>query len=110
MTYSPSNWNLMQFKFMKGDKELISFPGHIKSVFGAKQNILVFVSYGRGSNGATVTAFDLKAGKELWKTSLDGIGGVEHFVYSNEVSMQIWGGHEENSDGEYPAFQWPQTK
>jgi hypothetical protein len=100
MTNSPSQRDLMQFKFTRGDKELISFPGHIKSVFGAKQNILVFVSYWRESNGATVTAFDLKAGKELWKNRLDGIGLVSHTLYENEVSMQLWGGHEENSDGE----------
>jgi hypothetical protein len=100
MTYSPSELDSMQFKFMKGDKELVAFPGHTKSVFGARQNILVFVSYGRGSDGAAVTAFDLKAGKELWKNKLDGIGMVGHFVYLNEVSMQIWGGHDPNSDSE----------
>ncbi len=47
MTYSPRKEMPMQFKFMKEGKELVSFPGHFKSVFGAKHNILVFVSYGR---------------------------------------------------------------
>ncbi len=99
-TYSPEHYGSIDFRFLKGGKELISFPGHFKTVFAAKQNILVFVSYGQGSNGATATAYDLNAEKELWNMRLDGIGRVKHFAYSNEVSMAIFGAFEENSDGE----------
>ena len=100
MTYKPSNGDTIDFKFMREAKELVEFHGHRKSVFCALHDILVFVDYWTHGPGATVTAFDLKAGKQLWKEQLGAIGIVSHFGYSNEVSMAIFGGPKGSDDGE----------
>jgi hypothetical protein len=99
MSHKQEDWDRLDFKFIHGDKVLASFRGHTKSVFGARNNLLVFVSYWPESNGASATAVDIKTGKELWKEQLDGIGGVKHFKYSNQVSMMIDGGYQDNEEG-----------
>jgi len=39
--------------------------------------------FGRGSSGCVLIAFDLKQGKKLWETRLEGVGPVAHSKYSN---------------------------
>ena len=34
-------------------------------------------------------AFDLKQKKQVWKTSLQGLGPIEHFRYSRSVNLDI---------------------
>jgi hypothetical protein len=40
------------------------------------------------SSGCAVIAFDLKAGKELWKVNLKGLGPIDHSEYHNRVRME----------------------
>jgi hypothetical protein len=91
ITYNPENHELLKFDFMKGDRTLVSYSGHYKSVFGVKNNVLYFVSYSKSDCGGRVTAFDLEKATQLWKIDLKAIGGHSHFGYSNEISMAITG-------------------
>ena len=41
------------------------------------------------SSGCAVLAFDLKTQKQLWKTTLKGLGPIAHFRYANSVNLEI---------------------
>ena len=53
----------------------------------------VFVAfYNRGAAGCQLAGFDGASGKQLWSTTLDGIGPIGHSKYSNRVQISIIGG------------------
>jgi hypothetical protein len=66
-----------------------SWEGHEYSVFIVARDILYYVDFGPGSNGCAVIAYDLKAGKPLWKTGVWGIGEVGHSQYWNRINLEI---------------------
>jgi hypothetical protein len=77
----------LTFKFMRGDKEIVSLPGHRGSVFGFWKNKLYFVNYGLGGPGASVEAYDLADGKQLWATKLIAAEAGDFSSYGNRLGM-----------------------
>jgi hypothetical protein len=71
-------------------KDKVSIDGHSKSIFGANNGVLFFVHYYPYGEGATVTAHDLKTGKQLWETNLQAAGLCNHSAYGNEVFMTLY--------------------
>jgi hypothetical protein len=44
--------------------------------------------YDQITSGCTIVAVNLKAGKELWKATLQGLGPIDHSKYRNRVWME----------------------
>jgi hypothetical protein len=77
-------------KFLFGkDGELLELHGHGGSVFRQKDNVLFFASYAKSSQGCTITAYDLRNGKQLWETPLQVLKSVSHSAYSNEINLGL---------------------
>ena len=57
-------------------------------VFIGRKDVLYRADYSSNSSGCAVVAFDLKAGKELWKAKLKGLGPIHHWKYCNRVWME----------------------
>lgn len=73
------------------NKLIYSWDGHYQSVFTTKENILYHADYSHNSSGCKLVAVDLKNGKQLWSTSLKGLGPVEHSKYRNAINLEFDG-------------------
>ena len=76
-------------KFLKGDDVVFSVEGHEGTVFAGKDNVVYYADYSPNASGCSVIAYDLKAKKQVWKTSLKGLGPIRHTRYSNRVILDI---------------------
>jgi hypothetical protein len=65
--------------------------GHQAIVFTRWKDTLYIAEYSPIASGCEVVALDLKTGKQLWKTRLQGIGEVAHSKYSNFVNIETDG-------------------
>jgi hypothetical protein len=79
----------LTIRVLDGKKVLCSFDGHRQTVFAIGGGVLYYAVFNPSASGCTVIAHDLKAGKQLWKTHLLGIGPVEHTKYRNRVTLEI---------------------
>ena len=67
-----------------------SREGHEYSVFVVARDVLYYrADFEPGKSGCTINAYDLKAGKVLWKTCLWGIGVGSHSQYWNRLNLRI---------------------
>ena len=103
----PNTFDKLTIRFSKDGKTALTLEGHYATGFVADGNILYYTEYHPSSSGCSVVAFDLAAGKELWKSHLKGIGPISHFKYRNLVTIDFQGtlrvfGHE--SAGDYVEF------
>ena len=57
----------------------------------AEHDILYIAEYSPIATGCDVVALDLKTGKQLWKSELEGIGPVRHSKYLNLVNIETDG-------------------
>jgi len=62
-----------------------------RTVFTRWKDILYIAEYYPISSGCEVVAVDLKSGKQLWKTELQGLGPVDHSKYYNLVNIETDG-------------------
>jgi hypothetical protein len=69
-------------------REVFSWAGHRHSVFSQDGDVLFYADYWPDRTGCEIVARDLKAGKELWRTRLHGLGPIKHSGYSNRVAME----------------------
>jgi hypothetical protein len=76
-------------KFLKGDDVVFTVEGHEGTVFAGKDNVVYYAEYSLIASGCSVIAYDLKAKKQLWKTSLKGLGPIKHTRYTNQVILDI---------------------
>jgi hypothetical protein len=70
------------------DKVRCAWEEHGHGVFLVRDQVLYRADYLAHSSGCSVVAFDLKAGKELWKATLKGLGPIDHSKYHNRVRME----------------------
>jgi|tagenome__1003787_1003787.scaffolds.fasta_scaffold20928023_1 hypothetical protein len=77
----------LRIKVMKGDQELYAWWGHAGTVFSICEDRLYYVDFDRISPGAVLVAVDLPAKKELWRSTLRGVGQPAHSYYSNAVNL-----------------------
>jgi len=61
------------------------------AVFTRWQNMLYVAEYSPVRTGCEVVAVDLKSGKELWRTKLQGIGPITDSKYENLVNIETDG-------------------
>jgi hypothetical protein len=76
-------------RVLDGDKELVVWKGHERSVFTSSGDVLVHADFHPSRTGCALVAFDLKNGKQLWRTDLKGLGPIPHSRYSNSVNLDI---------------------
>ena len=79
----------MTFSFLKNAKVVFTFTGHKHSVFKIHDGVLYYPVFHFSSSGCQVVAYDLEKKKELWKTSVKGIGGVLHSAYRNLITLDV---------------------
>ena len=77
----------------KQDNAIVYSYGHAREsmVFTRWKDILYIAEYHSLSTGCAVVAVDLKSGKQLWRTQLQGIGPVGHSKYRNLVNIETDG-------------------
>jgi hypothetical protein len=71
-----------------GDAVRYSWEERADGVVIGRNDVLYRADYSWTSSGCAVVAFDLKAGKELWKAKLKGLGPIHHWKYCNRVLME----------------------
>jgi hypothetical protein len=74
------------FTLWKGKQALYSWASDSPLGF-VRDGVVYHPVYHKGINGCDVVAFDLKAGKQRWRTELKGIGRFPHRLYRNEVTF-----------------------
>jgi hypothetical protein len=65
--------------------------GHDSTVFTRWKDLLYIADYSPIATGCKVIALDLKTGKELWQSQLQGIGDTGHSKYLNLVNIETDG-------------------
>jgi outer membrane protein assembly factor BamB len=77
----------------KDDRKAIYsiIEGHKSIVFTRWQDTLFIAEFSPASSGCAVVALDLKTGKRIWRTDLEGIGPTGHSEYSNQVNIETDG-------------------
>lgn len=53
-----------------------------------RNGILYRADYDQITSGCAIVAFDLKAEREMWKATLQGLGPIRHSKYRNRVWME----------------------
>jgi hypothetical protein len=71
-----------------GKREVYGWDENGTSAFVIRNHVLYRAEYDSMSSGCTIVAFDLKAGKELWKSTLRGLGPIDHSKYRNRVHIE----------------------
>jgi hypothetical protein len=75
---------------VRDNEQLVfTWEGHDYTVFTRSGRVLFLADYDPRSTGCAVVAYDLKARKELWRTELEGIGGVSLSKYHNRVTISL---------------------
>lgn len=85
----------VKVRVLDNGKELYAWDGQPRSVFASSGDVLVYADL--YSSGCVVVAYDLKKQKELWKTTLKGLGPVifsqarpkGQASYSNSVNLDL---------------------
>jgi hypothetical protein len=75
---------------IRGDgKELFAYNPHAEEPsYFEDGGIFYYADYSTGSYGCKLVAYDLQAGKEIWRTQLKAIGPVNHSKYRNQVWIE----------------------
>lgn len=69
-------------------KLVYSWKAHLSTVFLERDGVLYHAEFRPHVTGCAVVAYDLKRGKRLWRTTLKGVGPVEHSKYFNAVRLE----------------------
>lgn len=73
---------------LEAEREVFTFEGHFRTVFSIVSDRLYYALFTPYTNGATIVAVDLTAGKELWRSAVFGIGLQQHSRYSNALNLE----------------------
>jgi hypothetical protein len=69
-------------------KEIHSFEAHAGTVFTAHGGTIYMAEYHVRSTGCSVTAYNLKEGKQLWKTRLESRYRRPYSAFHNAVTIE----------------------
>ena len=79
----------LTIRILDEKKVLDSFEGHSETVFAVAGGVLYRAEFNPFASGCTIIAWDLKAGKQLWKSQLKGLGPIAHTEYRNRVILDV---------------------
>ncbi|HZY91013.1 MAG TPA: hypothetical protein VFE78_39690 [Gemmataceae bacterium] len=83
------SWGGAVIHVVKDGNVVHYFDGHLRTVFAVRDDVLYYADYHPSSSGCAVMAYDLRRKKQLWKTHLKGLGGVDHSKYHNAVNLDL---------------------
>ena len=81
-------WDDLAIQFSVGNELRLSVTGQSQTVFVIASNVLYVAIYCYFSDDCSVSAFDLRNSQQLWQTRLNGLMGVTHSEYFNQVQIQ----------------------
>jgi hypothetical protein len=81
----------LTIRFGADEKTGYSWQGHLNTQFLVRDKVLYYTDYSPYSDGCAVTAYDLANKKQLWKTNLKALGGIDHTKYHNAVQIDFDG-------------------
>jgi outer membrane protein assembly factor BamB len=76
-------------RVMDRERELYSWPAHGSTVFHIVGERLYYAAFSAAAGGGRIVAVDLKAGKKLWESRLQGLGRIPHSFYSNRINLYV---------------------
>jgi opacity protein-like surface antigen len=82
---------LLDIRIALDAKTNYTWKAHLGTPFLIRDRVLYYADYDPISDGCTVVAYDLTNKKQLWKTQLQALGGVDHSKYRNAVEMDFDG-------------------
>jgi hypothetical protein len=82
------NFNVV-LRIVKDGAVVHFFDGHLGTVFAVRDDVLYYADFQPSGSGCAVVAYDLRKQKQLWKTHLKGLGGVDHSKYHNAVNLDL---------------------
>ncbi len=85
-----TRWPPLVVRIFDGGKQVHSFTAHRETVFTRFGDVLYVAEPARSTTGCTVYAYDLKTGKELWRTRLQSRSNRPHSAYSNMVTVELF--------------------
>ena len=68
-------------------RKVYAWRGHRHSVFRILDDSLYYAKFHPSSSGGHIVAVDLKTGKELWESPLEGIGPIQHSAYRTLLNL-----------------------
>lgn len=86
---SESGEETVYLRLSKDGKELAKIVTHLQATVRQRDGVLYYTDFSPHSCGCSVVAFDLTAKKELWKTTLKGVGSIDHSKYFNAVRLEV---------------------
>ena len=82
-------WEPFTVRILDKGQELYSFRAHDETVFTQLGNTVFVTDFSPIATGCRVIAYDLKAGKQLWKCSLKGNPPERHSKYRHQVTITV---------------------
>lgn len=70
-------------------EELLTWATQVTVSFAQRDGVLYYTDFHPHSSGCAVVAFDLNSKKQLWRTDLKGLGGIDHSKYFNDVRLDV---------------------
>jgi hypothetical protein len=89
ITVKEMAFNNTEVRFVCDDKVRLTLEGHAGTSFVGDKRIVWYAQYHYASSGCALIAYDLEAGKQLWKTQLKGLGPIAHTRYRNQVVVEL---------------------
>ena len=81
--------NAIHVEVHEEGKKVYQWRTHIEGAFVFSNSTLVYSTHHPNASGCHLIAVDLNTGKQLWASSLDGIGPVNHSQYQNQINLRI---------------------
>jgi len=88
---SPSGDRRLTIRLLRNSKEVLRFRGYPDTVFARSGDVLYVAEFKPFTSGCAVQATDLKTGKQVWQSYLQGIGPISHSRYRNHVTIDAEG-------------------
>jgi hypothetical protein len=79
----------MTVRIRDGGRDVYAFPASSGTVFTRNGDTLYLAQPSLGS-GCTVAAYDLRGGKEVWRSELQSRSSQPHSRYRNEVTIDLF--------------------
>ena len=86
---SHENRSRVQIEVKLGKETIYRWGGHPTSVFAIENDRLYYADYWIANAGGSVIAVNLKTGKTLWKSALQGMNVPHHFHYRTSLNLKL---------------------
>lgn len=85
----PGERSRFTFAVTRDSRDLYTWRGHRWSIFRVSDDQLFYADWNPNASGGDIVAVDLRTAKELWRSSLQALGPVEHSAYANHLNLTM---------------------